>query len=184
MLHFLRRVSPLRGPAPAGAVLACALTAMLAGGWERAPAAERAPRQAERLVLYKAEHRLVVIVDGSVYRTYRVALGKSPLGAKLCRGDNRTPEGAYFIVRRMPQSRYHLALSLSYPSAEDVQRARYHGCDPGGDIEIHGLRRDFAWVGEHHREYDWTNGCIALTNAEISELYRLVSIGTPVEIYP
>jgi murein L,D-transpeptidase YafK len=165
---------------------ACLLAALaMATASLLAPAAPvRAAAIVERLVLYKSEHTLLVVVDGHVYRSYRVALGKAPHGAKLCRGDNRTPEGAYFVARRMAQSHYHLALSLSYPSPTDVQRARDYGCDPGGDIEIHGLTKSFEWVGEYHTEHDWTNGCIALTNEEITELYRMVSVGTPVEIYP
>lgn len=135
-------------------------------------------------MIYKSEHKLLVIVQGRIFRTYRVALGKSPRGAKKCRGDNRTPEGAYFVSRRVPESHYYLALHLSYPSAEDVEHSEYAGCDPGGDVEIHGLTRGFEWVGERHLEHDWTNGCIALTNPEIAQIYRMAAVGTPVEIYP
>jgi murein L,D-transpeptidase YafK len=138
----------------------------------------------DQLVLYKSAHKLVALTQGQVVRSYQVALGKTPRGAKLCRGDNRTPEGAYFVSRRVPGSHYYLALHLSYPSDDDVVRARDLGCDPGGDVEIHGLTRGYEWVGERHREHDWTNGCIALTNREITELYRLVAVGTPVHIYP
>jgi murein L,D-transpeptidase YafK len=138
----------------------------------------------DQLVLYKSEHKLVALSQGEIVRTYQVALGKTPRGAKLCRGDNRTPEGAYFVSRRGPGSHYYLALHLSYPIDDDVVRARDLGCDPGGDVEIHGLTRGYEWVGERHREHDLTYGCIALTNREISELYRLVAVGTPVQIYP
>jgi murein L,D-transpeptidase YafK len=138
----------------------------------------------DQLVLYKSAHKLVALAQGQIVRSYQVALGKTPRGAKLCRGDNRTPEGAYFVSRRVPGSHYYLALHLSYPSDDDVVRARDLGCDPGGDVEIHGLTRGYEWVGERHREHDWTNGCIALTNREITELYRLVAVGTPVHIYP
>jgi murein L,D-transpeptidase YafK len=182
----------IRAAPHASCLLAAVASAALASAApaDAAPArvALAAPVQAapsvERLVIYKSEHTLLVVVDGRVYRSYRVALGKAPHGGKLCRGDNRTPEGAYFVARRMPQSRFHLALSLSYPSPTDVQRARDYGCDPGGDIEIHGLTRASEWIGAYHAERDWTNGCIALTNEEITELYRMVSVGTPVEIYP
>jgi murein L,D-transpeptidase YafK len=168
---------------PRAARLLCAL-AIAALSMTALAAPVHLGANAERLVIYKSEHTLLVVVDGQVYRSYRVALGKTPHGAKLCRGDMRTPEGAYFVARRMPQSRFHLALSLSYPSPTDVQRARDYGCDPGGDIEIHGLTRASEWIGEYHAERDWTNGCIALTNQQITELYRMVSVGTPVEIYP
>jgi len=156
----------------------CALT--LATAIATAAAAQ----PAERILIYKAEHKLVVVAQGRAYRTYRVALGKTPRGAKLCRGDNRTPEGAYFVTRRMPGSHYYMALHLSYPNPDDVVRATDSGCEPGGDIEIHGLTEGFGWVGERHLEHDWTNGCIAVTNREIAELYHMVAVGTPVEIYP
>jgi len=143
-----------------------------------------ASQPVERIVVYKSEHKLVVLAQGRVYRTYRIALGKSPHGAKLCQGDNRTPEGAYFVTQRMAESHYYLALHLSYPNPDDVVRAADSGCEPGGDIEIHGLTEGFGWVGERHLEHDWTNGCIAVTNREINELYHMVAVGTRVEIYP
>jgi murein L,D-transpeptidase YafK len=138
----------------------------------------------DRVVVFKSERKLVTVKRGRVVKTYRVALGQSPLGTKRCRGDNRTPEGEYHVTHRVPESRYFLALHLSYPSDYDVRLARNAGCDPGGSIEIHGLAPEFGWLGERHLEKDWTNGCIAVTNDEMRELYARVPVGTPVEIYP
>ncbi|HKZ73093.1 MAG TPA: L,D-transpeptidase family protein [Steroidobacteraceae bacterium] len=142
------------------------------------------PVTLDRVVVFKAERKLIAVKDGRVVKTYRVALGQKPLGTKRCRGDNRTPEGEYHVTRRVPDSRYFLALHLSYPSPEDAVLARNAGCDPGGSIEIHGLAPEFGWMGRRHLERDWTNGCIAVTNEEMQELYRSVAVGTPVEIYP
>ena len=142
------------------------------------------PSTVDRVVVFKSERKLVTVRKGRVVKTYRVALGQSPLGTKRCRGDNRTPEGEYHVTHRVPDSRYFLALHLSYPSVEDVRLARNAGCDPGGAIEIHGLAPEFGWLGSRHLEKDWTNGCIAVTNDEMRELYYRVPVGTPVEIYP
>lgn len=142
------------------------------------------PSTVDRVVVFKAERKLIAVKNGRVVKTYRVALGQSPLGTKRCRGDNRTPEGEYYVTHRVPESRYFLALHLSYPSPADTMLARNAGCEPGGSIEIHGLAPEFGWMGPRHLERDWTNGCIAVTNEEMKELYRSIAVGTPVEIYP
>lgn len=142
------------------------------------------PAPVDRVVVFKSERTLIVVKDGRVVKTYRVALGRSPVGTKRCRGDNRTPEGEYHVTHRVPESRYYLALHLSYPSPSDMRLARNAGCEPGGSIEIHGLAPEFHWLGHRHLERDWTNGCIAVTNEEMKELYRSIAVGTPVEIYP
>jgi murein L,D-transpeptidase YafK len=142
------------------------------------------PAPVDRVVVFKSERKMLVVKEGRVVKTYRIALGRSPVGTKRCRGDNRTPEGEYHVTHRVPDSRYFLALHLSYPSASDTMLARNAGCEPGGSIEIHGLAAEFGWMGHRHLERDWTNGCIAVTNEEMKELYRGVAVGTPVEIYP
>jgi murein L,D-transpeptidase YafK len=142
------------------------------------------PATVDRLVVFKSERKLIAVKSGRVIKTYRVALGQSPVGTKRCRGDNRTPEGEYYVTHRVPGSRYFLALHLSYPSHADVVLARNAGCEPGGSIEIHGLAPEFGWMGHRHLERDWTNGCIAVTNEEMKELYRSIAVGTVVEIYP
>jgi len=143
-----------------------------------------APVAADSLVLTKSRRELVVYYHGDAVRTYYVALGRSPVGDKERIGDNRTPEGLFFIQGRNPNSRYHLSLRISYPDATHRARAARLGVEPGGDIMIHGLPEEQAVFGPAHRDYDWTNGCIAVTNKEIEELWRVIRDGTPIQIKP
>ena len=122
--------------------------------------------------------------DGKSLKTYRVALGGNPIGAKEQEGDMKTPEGVYTIDYRNPNSDYHLALHVSYPSDEDNTRAAQRGVNAGFDIMIHGLPNGHGWIGAFHRWKDWTAGCIALTDEEIEELWRVTPDGTPIEIRP
>lgn len=141
--------------------------------------------RADLIVVEKAERRLTLYAKGSVLRSYGIALGRSPRGPKRREGDNRTPEGRYVIDWRNPQSAFHRALHVSYPSKADVARARQAGNSPGGAIMIHGLGAEREWIGRAHRLRDWTRGCIAVTNEEIEEIeeiWRLVPDGTPIEI--
>jgi murein L,D-transpeptidase YafK len=139
---------------------------------------------ADRIVIEKVQRRLTLYQGGVELRSYRVALGSQPLGAKTSEGDGRTPEGIYSIDRRNPGSRYHLALHVSYPNAQDRARAAALGVSPGGDVMIHGLRNGLGWLGPLHRARDWTRGCIALTDAEVDEIARAAPDGTAVEIRP
>lgn len=120
----------------------------------------------------------------AVLKTYHVALGRGSSGAKQFEGDNRTPEGKYVIDEKKTLTKFHKALHLSYPNADDRARASKLGKSPGGDIEIHGLPTTFAWLGTTQHIVDWTAGCIALSNDKIDEVWKLVSVGTPVEIDP
>jgi len=138
----------------------------------------------DRILVEKSERKLSILRDGKVLKTYRVALGRNPIGAKEQEGDNKTPEGIYTIDYRNPQSDYHLALHISYPSAEDTTRAAQRGVNAGFDIEIHGLPNGRGWMGAAHREKNWTVGCIAVTDQEIEELYRVTPDGTTIEIRP
>ena len=127
------------------------------------------------LVLVNKRRREMTLLRGEkVLRIYKVGLGWAPEGNKEREGDGRTPEGRYTIDWRNPRSKYHLSLHISYPSAEDVERARSAGVDPGGEIMIHGWR-DGA-------EGDWTQGCIAVRNEEMDEIWGLVEDGTPIVI--
>lgn len=140
---------------------------------ELAPEAQRA----DAIRVYKAARRMDLLRDGQVIRSYRVHLGDVPIGHKRQQGDQRTPEGDYRITYRNAASRFHLSLRVSYPNADDVRQARARGVDPGGDIMVHG-----ATPPGYAR--DWTDGCIAVTNAEIEEIWRLVPVGTPIRIDP
>lgn len=136
----------------------------------------------DRVVLKKSERKLILMSGNSVVKSYAVALGKNPVGQKRQEGDNKTPEGRYIIDRHNPKSSFHLSLHISYPSTADQERAQRDGVRPGGDIMIHGLKNGMGWIGRLHRLTDWTQGCIAVTNGEIEEIYSLVPDGTPIEI--
>ncbi len=139
---------------------------------------------ADRIVVHKKQRTMCLMNKGQILKTYKFALGGSPEGPKQRQDDHKTPEGLYFIDSRNAKSQFHLALHISYPSAADRARARKLGANPGGGIMIHGLPKRFAWLGSLHRQTDWTDGCIAVTNEEIEEIWRLVPLNTPIEIMP
>jgi len=132
--------------------------------------------RADQIVVNKSRREMLLLRGNVILRQYRVALGRDPIGHKQQEGDGRTPEGRYVIDRRNPKSRYYLALHISYPNADDVERAQAAGVPPGSDIMIHGLKD-----GER-REDDWTQGCIAVTDEEMDEIWGLVPDGTPIVI--
>lgn len=144
----------------------------------------RANTTIDRIVVEKAERKLSIFREGKLIKTYRVALGGNPVGPKEQEGDMKTPEGVYKIDYRNPNSDYHLALHVSYPSDEDNARAAARGVNAGFDIMIHGLPNGKGWMGAAHRQIDWTAGCIAVTDEEIEELWRVTPDGTTVEIRP
>ena len=133
--------------------------------------------RADLVVVSKKKREMTLLRGESVLRTYRIALGREPVGPKRREGDGRTPEGRYTIARRNARSKYHLSLHISYPDAADVARAREAGVDAGGDIMIHGQRD-----GVVRMEGDWTQGCIAVTDDEMDEIWGLVGEGTAVWI--
>jgi murein L,D-transpeptidase YafK len=138
----------------------------------------------DRIVVYKSRRVMHVFTAGRNVRTFRIALGRQPVGPKRQEGDFRTPEGLYHIEAKNSNSRFHKNLGISYPDATDRARAAALGLSPGGDIKIHGLRNGRGYRGRLHRLRDWTAGCIAVTNAEMDELYDAVPIGIPIEIFP
>ncbi len=138
----------------------------------------------DRILIEKKERRLMLISKGEVLKTYKIALGGNPNGPKERQGDNKTPEGTYFIDSRNKDSRYHLSLHISYPNERDKKRARELGVSPGGSIMIHGIKNGFSWVGDAHTEVNWTKGCIAVTDDEIEEIAKVAPNGTIVEIKP
>ena len=167
---------------------ALVLIALLAAGaaliWLRpAPVVSLAPlRQIDRIVVEKSARRMVLFADGQAVRIYQVALGRAPVGEKLRRGDNRTPEGVFHIDRKNAASAFHLSLGLDYPRAEDRVRARAAGFDPGGDIMIHGQPNSFPAGSVING--DWTAGCIAVSDAEMEEIFAATPVGTEVEVRP
>ena len=143
-----------------------------------------AQSRVDSVVILKKQHVMELIVHDKIARTYKVALGRGGLAPKVQEGDSRTPEGHYAIDSRNSQSHYYKALHVSYPSVEDRKRATKLGVSPGGDIMIHGLPNGLGAIGSAHRLYDWTLGCIAVTDDEMDEIWGMVPVGTPVEIRP
>ena len=139
--------------------------------------------KANRILVDKSERTLVLFSNGKPLRSYPVSLGGNPKGHKRYEGDRRTPEGIYLIDFKNPNSAYHLSLQISYPNERDVRLARNRGWDPGGQIMIHGLPTGLMNVSNKY-EADWTDGCIAVSNAAIEEIWRLVDEGTLIEITP
>jgi murein L,D-transpeptidase YafK len=150
-------------------------------GLAQAPAG---PLHADRVVVVKKERTLQLISQGRVIKTYKVALGGDPVGAKTRQGDHKTPEGLYVLDSRNVHSQFYKSIHISYPNARDRVAARQKGVSPGGDVFVHGLPKGYAWVGAGHRAKDWTDGCIAVTNQEIDEIWLAVMDGTPIEIRP
>jgi murein L,D-transpeptidase YafK len=138
----------------------------------------------ERILVEKSKRRLHVISNGTIVKTYKISLGRNPLGDKQFEGDRKTPEGLYYINDKNPHSQYHKNMGISYPNRQDREEARILGKKPGGQIKIHGLKNGRGWIGKLHLLKDWTFGCIALSNSEMDELYAAVKVGTPIEIKP
>lgn len=138
----------------------------------------------DKLVVHKSKHTLEAYAQGKRIKTYSVSIGRNPEGDKQKEGDGRTPEGAYIIDAKNANSGYHKNLGISYPNATDREEARRSGVKPGGDVKIHGIKNGIGFIGKFHRITDWTLGCIALTNAEVDELYAHVALGTPILILP
>lgn len=141
---------------------------------------------ADSILVEKQNRRLYVIKDGKRVREYKVSLGWNPVGPKKYEGDGRTPEGQYVLDWRNPNSQFYKSIHISYPSPADEAYAESLGRDPGGMIMIHGSPNDSQqYVSNRFRSREnWTDGCIALTNAEMDELWRLVRDGTPITIEP
>lgn len=138
--------------------------------------------KADRIIIEKSDHRMGLYQGDRLLVTYTVALGKGGPEAKTREGDGRTPEGRYMITEHKEDSAFHRALRLSYPNAEDKERAAKLGLPAGGDIMIHGMRNGLGFLGFMNTWVDWTDGCIAVTNGEIDEIWSMVDNGTVVDI--
>ena len=142
------------------------------------------PYKVDRVVVLKSERKLVLMSGDYVLRVYQVALGRYPSGHKARQGDAKTPEGEYTLDFKLRKSGFHKAIHISYPNARDRARAAAAGVDPGGKIMIHGLPNKLKAARVGHPSIDWTQGCIAVTDKEIDEIWNMVKIGTPIEIHP
>jgi murein L,D-transpeptidase YafK len=159
-------------------MLALGGASLLAFG--RAAAAAPALARADRVLVLKSRRQLLLLREGRVLALFPICLGRNPVGPKRAQGDGRTPEGFYRIDRRDPECRYRHFLHISYPGPADLALARAAGVSPGGDIGIHGLPGDLDQFGPV--AFDWTNGCIAVSNRAIDEIWDRVGLGTPIEI--
>jgi murein L,D-transpeptidase YafK len=159
-------------------VAALALTAFLIWNYNPPSAPEE---NADRVIVYKSERELQLLKKNKVIFECKISLGENPIGHKIQEGDERTPEGNYFLDWRK-RSAFHKAIHISYPNQRDIAAAKSKGISPGGSIMIHGLKNDWAWIGKIHLFDDWTNGCIAVTNQEMDIIWRHVENGTPIEI--
>ncbi|CAM2984695.1 L,D-transpeptidase family protein [Vibrio mytili] len=130
----------------------------------------------------KSKRRMYLMDNGVTIKEYRIALGANPKGHKQERGDNRTPEGSYTLDYVFDDSAYYRSVHISYPDAIDRLEAHRQGVDPGGDIKIHGLKNGETQDPNFIQSFDWTNGCIAITNEEMDEFIKLVKMGTPIAI--
>ncbi|MEY3712527.1 MAG: hypothetical protein RL321_147 [Pseudomonadota bacterium] len=139
---------------------------------------------ANQVIVHKGERRLELWRGRQLLRSYRISLGLNPEGHKQHEGDFRTPEGRYRLNARNPRSDFFLSLAVSYPDKNDVARARESGVAPGGAIMIHGLPNQPKWSPDYYAKNDWTDGCIALSNADMMEVWMLVPTGTPIDIRP
>lgn len=138
----------------------------------------------DRVLVRKGERRLLLMHGGNVVRSYHVALGLSPVGQKERSGDFRTPEGAYRLERRNARSDYFLSIKVSYPNKDDLKRAHARHWDAGGSIMIHGLPNQLKHDTDYYLNHDWTDGCIAVSNADMVEIWMLTPDDVPIDIIP
>jgi len=161
-------------------VMLCAVLAWANWPTERLGTGTRA----DLVVVRKSARVLELYQADSLLKSYAVSLGSDPLGPKRAEGDGRTPEGTYVLDYRKSDSSFHRALHISYPSASDTAQATANGLNPGGSIMVHGLPNGLGFLGRLHRYFDWTEGCVAVTNREIEEIWAAVADGTRIRVEP
>jgi len=145
---------------------------------------QNAPNGVDKVVVIKHERTLQLLSRGKVVKKYKVALGTEPVGPKQRQGDHRTPEGNYVLDSRNAHSQFYKSLHISYPNQKDKAQAAAAHVSAGDNIYVHGLPNGYGAIGAAHRLKDWTDGCIAVTDSEIDEIWSLVKNGTPIEINP
>ncbi|GLZ87357.1 hypothetical protein Pres01_34080 [Metapseudomonas resinovorans] len=143
-----------------------------------------ADKSIDKVLVVKSERKLLLMNRGDILKSYRISLGKQPLGPKLREGDQRTPEGYYWIDWRKTSDKFNLSMHISYPNARDAAKARDKGVTPGGMIMIHGTPLDEEYPEWYFHSLDWTEGCIAMKNTDMREIWSLVKDGTLIEIRP
>ena len=183
MVDVLRR-SLIAGCALVAASFACAAIADSMPEQVRRISPVAAPKMADRVVVRKSQRRLYLMRGDEVLRDYRISLGLNPVGHKERSGDFRTPEGRYWLTRRNTRSDFFLSIQVSYPNQEDQRHARRNRWDPGGSIMIHGLPNSPRHASEHYATRDWTDGCIAVSNADMVEIWLMTGNNVPIDIQP
>ncbi len=149
-----------------------------------ADSAEMGLDYADRVVVNKTNRQLYLMKNGDVLKSYEVSFGLNPDGHKEQEGDFRTPEGVYYLNRFNARSQFFLSIQISYPNKNDVRRARRNGVSPGGQIMIHGRPNEPNWSEAHYKKSDWTDGCIAVSNSDMVEIWLMTAVNTPIEIQP
>jgi murein L,D-transpeptidase YafK len=147
-------------------------------------ATSTAAEKADRVVVKKSEARLYLERDGKAFASFKAAFGARPEGHKQQEGDERTPEGRYVLDSKNAKSSYYKAIHISYPNAHDTASAKAHGVAPGGLIMVHGQKNGFGWLAPLAQRFNWTDGCIGVSNADMDTVWRAVEVGTPIEILP
>ncbi|MEJ2039455.1 MAG: L,D-transpeptidase family protein [Desulfosarcinaceae bacterium] len=140
--------------------------------------------KADIVVVVKSQARLYLMKNGKVLREYSVTFGANPNGPKQQEGDERTPEGRYILDYKKADSAFYKAIHISYPNESDKKRAKKLGVNPGGLIMIHGQKNGFGWLALITQHFNWTDGCIAVTNSAMDAIWESVDVGTPIEIKP
>jgi len=140
--------------------------------------------KADIVTVYKSERILFLMREGEVLAKFNVTFGAEPIGHKQQQGDEKTPEGPYILDYKNANSAFYKSIHVSYPNAKDRSRARKLGVDPGGDIMIHGQTNDWGWAAPISRFFNWTDGCIALSDKDMQQVWESVDSGTPIEIHP
>ena len=136
------------------------------------------------VLVNKSEQKMYLLSEGERVKEYHVVFGGNPQGHKQQEGDQRTPEGKYILDYKKPDSAFHKAIHISYPNEADKARAKEKGVNPGGFIMIHGQKNGLGWLSWLSQSFNWTDGCIAVTNEEMDEIWNLVKVGTLIEIQP
>lgn len=165
-------------------IVMTALLGFLCAPSIQADVAAEGIEQADRVVVVKSERKLYLMKEGLELRSMDVSLGLAPSGHKRQSGDSRTPEGVYYLDLRNPDSDFFLSLHVSYPNANDRALAARAGLDPGGQIMIHGMPNDLKYDEAKYEGWDWTDGCIAVSNADMIDIWLMTPTMTPIEIRP
>ncbi len=143
-----------------------------------------AEREIDLVLVDKSEMKMYLLSEGRRLKEYHVVFGGNPEGHKQQEGDERTPEGKYVLDYKKSDSSFYKSIHISYPNEEDKAKAEKMGVSPGGFIMIHGQKNGFGWLSWLMQRFNWTDGCIAVTNSEMDEIWQLVKVGTPIEIRP